>query len=286
MGFGASLAQAAQEALPGLLAPPVMLIPFIIAEQIRPVGARPGWRDYGFNLLILMSTLYLVLPAGVAAGMASGVIRAHLPWHPFSLSYDSLATIPVIGSFLRIPAMIVVPLVLHDMWFYWAHRIEHRVSFLWEFHKLHHSDEQMNCSTFGRDHFLQAAWIALFPAFTLGLIFDIDAAQAGEAAVWSGLFLALLSMFYHSAIRVRLPWFDRILVTPQVHRIHHSRDPAHHNRNFADVFPLFDILFGTYRRPLRDDFGPTGLGEGAPRTLWQAQAAPAWRGLRRLMGRA
>ena len=46
-----------------------------------------------------------------------------------------------------------VPLLLHDAWFYWAHRIEHRVPLLWEFHKLHHSDELMNASTFARDKF-------------------------------------------------------------------------------------------------------------------------------------
>ena len=42
----------------------------------------------------------------------------------------------------------------------------------------------------------------------------------------------------------RLPWLDRILVTPQVHRIHHSIDAVHHNRNFADALPIFDIVFG------------------------------------------
>lgn len=277
-------AQAAHETLIAVVALPVMLLPFILAEQIWPAERRPGWRNYGLNILIAMSTLYLALPAGVAAGSASAALRTFLPWQPIALSYASLTAIPAVGPMLEVMAMIALPLILHDAWFYWAHRIEHKVPFLWEFHKLHHSDEVMNCSTYARDHFLQAAWIAIFPAFTLGLLFDIDAAQAGQAALWSSLFLTLLSMFYHSAIRVRLPWLDRILVTPQVHRIHHSADPAHHDRNFADVFPLMDILFGTYHRPGRDDFGPTGLGadEPSPRTLWQAQASPAWRGISRL----
>lgn len=82
-------------------------------------------------------------------------------------------------------------------------------------------------------------------------------------------------MFYHSAIRVHAPWMDRLLVTPQVHRIHHFTDPAHYNRNFADALPLFDIVFGTYRKPMRDEFPATGLTDfPEPRSLWTAQFGP------------
>jgi Fatty acid hydroxylase superfamily len=102
--------------------------------------------------------------------------------------------------------MIFVPLLIHDCWFYWSHRIEHKVPILWEFHKLHHSDEQMNASTWARDHFLQESWRAFFSVFTLGLIVDLHLAEAGKAALYSTTFLIGMSMFYHSAIRVRLPW--------------------------------------------------------------------------------
>jgi sterol desaturase/sphingolipid hydroxylase (fatty acid hydroxylase superfamily) len=75
---------------------------------------------------------------------------------------------------------------------------------------------------------------------------------------------------------VQLPWLDRVLVTPQVHRIHHSIDPVHHNRNFADALPIFDIVFGTYHRPAKEEFPPTGLGDEyrAPRSIWSAQMGP------------
>jgi sterol desaturase/sphingolipid hydroxylase (fatty acid hydroxylase superfamily) len=284
MDIWASMTAAAQGILPAVMALPLMLIPFIVAEQIWPVGDRPGWRDYGLNILVAMSTLFLALPVEVAAAAGSAALRHWLPWRPFAFTFSDLGHIPHIGGALEVAVMIVLPLLLHDIWFYWAHRIEHRVPFLWEFHKLHHSDERMNCSTWARDHFLQASWIAIFPAFTLGLIFDLDAVQAGQSALLATLFLSLWSMFYHSAIRVRLPWLDRVLVTPQVHRIHHSRRAEHHDRNFADIFPLFDILFGTYHRPRPDERIETGLGDGEqpPRGLLRAQGAPAWRGLRRL----
>lgn len=285
MDFLTQLSNAAQRVLPFLVVGPLFLIPFIIAEQLWPVHRRPGWRDYLPNILISATTLFLALPAGIAAGMASASLRAYLPWRPIGFSYETIGQVPHVGGVLEIIAMIFVPLLVHDLWFYWAHRIEHKVPFLWEFHKLHHSDELLNCSSWARDHFLQATWIALFPAFTLGLVFDTTAVEAGKAALLSTLFLSFLSMFYHSAIRARLPWLDRLLVTPQVHRVHHSIDPAHYNRNFADALPVFDILFGTYRKPGADEFPETGLGKDypAPPSLWLAQAGPAWRGIRILL---
>jgi sterol desaturase/sphingolipid hydroxylase (fatty acid hydroxylase superfamily) len=119
-------------------------------------------------------------------------------------------------------------------------------------------------------------WRSFVSIFTIGLFVDLDFKEAGQAALLSGMVLSFWSMFYHSAIRVRLPWLDRILVTPQVHRIHHSINPAHHNRNFADIFPIFDILFGTFRRPEAEEFPPTGLGANhpSPRSIWKAQFAP------------
>ena len=88
------------------------------------------------------------------------------------------------------------------------------------------------------------------------------------------MFLVGLSMFYRSAIRVQLPWLDRILVTPRVHRIHHSVDADHHNRDFADALPIFDVVFGTYYSPAREQFPTTGLGPDAPapRSLLSAQS--------------
>ncbi|HKW18869.1 MAG TPA: sterol desaturase family protein [Terriglobales bacterium] len=183
--------------------------------------------------------------------------------------------------------MIFIPLFIHDFWFYWSHRIEHRIPFLWEFHKIHHSDELMNTTTWARDHFLQESWRAFFSVFTLGLFVDLRLAEAGKAAFYSTMFLVALSMFYHSAIRVELPWLDYILVTPKVHRIHHSIEVEHHNKNFADALPLFDIVFGTFERPVREEFPATGLGAemASPRSLLAAQFGPVISAVR-LMRRA
>lgn len=277
MTFTQILLSALKGMFPGLLYWLVLpLIPFIVAEQLWPVGNAPRWRDYGMNLLISFSTVYLSLPLGIIAGLLSAQARQLLPWKPVSFTFHNIGAIPSAGPALEILAMIFVPLFLHDFWFYWSHRIEHKVPVLWAFHRLHHSDELMNTSTWARDHFLQNSWRAFFSVFTLGMIVDLDLTEAGKAALYSNMFLAGLSLFYHSAVRARLPWLDRILVTPQVHRIHHSVDPEHYNKNFADALPIFDIVFGTYHRPGKEEFPATGLGPDfpAPRSLLSAQFGP------------
>jgi sterol desaturase/sphingolipid hydroxylase (fatty acid hydroxylase superfamily) len=277
MSFLEILAASIKTTFPGLLYWLILpMIPFIIAEQLRPVGKAPRLHDYWTNILISLSTAYLSLPLGIAAGLWSCKLRLLLPWRPLSCSFHSIAAIPLIGPGLSVLAMIFVPLLIHDCWFYWSHRIEHKVPLLWEFHKLHHSDDLMNTSTWARDHFLQEGWRAFFSVFTLGLIIDLKMAEAGKAALYSTVFLIGLSMFYHSAIRIELPWLDYILVTPQVHRIHHSVDAEHHNTNFADVLPVFDLVFGTYKRPGRKQFPATGLGSESPtpRSLFAAQLGP------------
>lgn len=287
-GFFAEWLDGINHAAPFIVIGPLLLVPFIIAEQLRPAIRRPGWREYGMNILIATTTLVLAMPFGILAGSGSETLRNILPWEPLDFSYATLTTVPMVGGLLEVLAMTFLPILVHDLWFYWAHRIEHRVPFLWEFHTLHHSDELTNCSTWARDHFLQAAWIAVVPAFSIGLVFNISAIEAGQAAMLSMMFLSFLSMFYHSAIRVSLPWLDRIIVTPQVHRLHHSVHPEHYNSNFADAFPFMDMLFGTYKRPEAGEFPETGLGPNmpAPRNIWRAQVGPALAGVRRLFGKA
>ena len=260
------------------------LIPFIVAEQLRPVGRAPRFRDYWLNILISLSTAYMSLPLGIAAGLLSDQLRHLLPWKPLSSSFRDLGTLPVLGPGLEIVAMIFIPLFIHDCWFYWSHRIEHKVPALWEFHKIHHSDELMNTTTWARDHFLQEGWRAFFSVFTLGLVINLHPVEAGKTALYSTMFLVALSMFYHSAIRIHLPWLDYILVTPQVHRIHHSVRAEDHNRNFADVLPIFDLVFGTFRRPVREEFPATGLGSEspAPGSLFAAQFGPLFAAARLL----
>src|SRR5689334_5607293 len=122
------------------------IIPFAVVEQIWPAGRRPTVSEYFTNVLVGISGLILSYPFGVLAGLWSEHVRDHLPWHAISPSFAVIGGVPAVGPVLQVLAMTVVALVLHDGWFYFSHRLEHRVPLLWEFHKIHHSDENMNAS--------------------------------------------------------------------------------------------------------------------------------------------
>ena len=263
----------------------ILPIPFIIAEQLRPAVARPRWQSYALNMAIGLSVVVLAAPFGVAAGVAATTVQGAIGWDPIAIPFDRIEAIAGIGPVLKAVLLMVAPLILHDVWTYWAHRLDHRIPVLWAFHAMHHSDREMNCTTWGRNHFLQTGWRSFFSVFTLGMIVKLDYMEAGQAALLGQMAYMLVSMFCHSAIRVELPWLDRILVTPQVHRIHHSVEREHYDRNFADLFPIMDIMFGTYCAPVRGQFPATGLGDGEvnPANPISAQTEPVARSWQAVM---
>ena len=113
MSFSQTLISSIKGMFPGFLIWAVLpMIPFIIAEQRWPVGEAPRWREYGTNVLISLSTAFLSLPLGIAAGLWSGQLRHLLPWKPISFRFHSIGAVPVVGPVLEILAMIFVPLII------------------------------------------------------------------------------------------------------------------------------------------------------------------------------
>ena len=78
------------------------------------------------------------------------------------------------------------------------------------------------------------------------------------ASLYGAMFL-FFSLFPHMNLRLELGPFSSVFLGPQLHRIHHSANPSDYNTNFAGAFPVWDILFGTYRAPSRGEFPATGV---------------------------
>lgn len=254
-----------------------------------PVVKIPA-KAYLANFLAAVAAMAIGIPLSFLTG-GLGVWAAQATGLQLDLIRPDQIGIGVAGvdQLLRVLAMIFVPLAVYDFWLAFSHRLEHHVPVLWDVHKVHHSDRWMNPLTVFRDHFLQGHWRHFFSMLTIGLFVDLDFKQGGQAAVYSQLFLFAWAALCHSNIRIELPWLDRILVTPQYHRIHHSVQPEHVDRNFADVFPIFDRLFGSQVLPKRGEFPETGLTSGERIDgIWGIVVAPlvAWYGrLRGLFGR-
>ena len=142
-----------------------------------------------------------------------------------------------------------------DGLYYVYHRLQHAVPLLWHIHKLHHTDPAMNITTSKRTHFLERPLQALFVNVPGLWLLGLHA----EGLVYAALAGAFFLYFAHLDVRLRLGPLTAIIVGPHYHRVHHSESDEQQNTNFAQAFPLFDILGGTYHRPKISEFPATGV---------------------------
>lgn len=179
-----------------------------------------------------------------------------------------------VAGHIALPVMIVIWLAVGDFFFYWFHRAQHHWHWLWAEHELHHSDTEMNVTTAWRNHWLETPFQTV--AVT-GPLFYFFEANIGISIVFQVTFTALAG-FTH----LNTPWslgrFNAWLANPHTHRIHHSREPEHRDKNFAVIFPVWDVLFGTYYQPRADERPATGTPEPTT-TLGRAVVLPFLRWL-------
>jgi sterol desaturase/sphingolipid hydroxylase (fatty acid hydroxylase superfamily) len=143
-------------------------------------------------------------------------------------------------------------LILSDFMLYWLHRMYHGGAF-WKYHAIHHSSEELDWISAARFH-----PVNLF----LGTVaVDVVLLMAGispNIMLWVGPFTTFHSAFVHANLNWTLGPFKYLLATPVFHRWHHTSQEVGGNTNFAGTFPLWDIMFGTYRMPegeLPDHYG-------------------------------
>ncbi len=150
-------------------------------------------------------------------------------------------------------------LLLYDVWSYWWHRINHRIPFLWRFHRMHHSDLAMDVSTATRFH---PGEIFLSSMIRL-LVIPLVGMPATALVVYDGVQLAN-TQFHHANIGL-FQWLDRavsyILVSPNMHKVHHSPLREETDSNYSSVLSVWDRIFGSYRELAADREVRFGLDE-------------------------
>lgn len=174
---------------------------------------------------------------------------------------------------------VVEVVLLSDFCIYWAHRLQHRVNFLWRFHAVHHSAEHLDWLAAYREHPMDSLYTMLvvnLPLYILG--FPVS------ALTYLIAFRGAWAVFIHSNVRLPIGPLRMVLGAPELHHWHHDRD--RNAGNYANLSPLMDLLFGTYRCPdhepdhfgLREPFPSTYLGQllqpFLPRRL--TQRLPLW----------
>lgn len=174
-------------------------------------------------------------------------------------AYHDLFGLQALASLQGLPvfAQITIAIVLSDFLQWVAHVVRHKSAFVWEFHKIHHAQLELNYFSAARLHPVDvlATTVVRFLPFAL-----LDASIAVPSFVAFRVFVQIYAMYTHSNIRMNLGPLKYILVTPQSHRIHHSDRPEHRDKNFANMFSAWDFIFGTQCRDF-DSYPQTGVDD-------------------------
>jgi len=168
----------------------------------------------------------------------------------FALPLIWLRAFDLVG-YLPTGVAIALAAVLVVVGNYWGHRLTHRVPFLWRFHAVHHSIEQMDWVASGRLHPVDQSFTQAFTILPLFLLGYGGGVFAGVA-----VFITLLALFQHANVRLRFPVVRWIINTPEWHHWHHAIDAKANDKNFG--LPIVDKIFGTAYLPKGER--PTGFG--------------------------
>ena len=217
-------------------------------------GWLPFWsgragrlRHYGRN--VLLGALNVVLVVAVFSGPLRGVSD----W----VAAERFGVVHWLG--LSGGWALLAGLVLFDGWMYAWHRANHRIGFLWRFHRVHHSERDLDVTSAVRFH---PGEIAMSTVLRLGVLALLGVGL--PMLLVYEMALAPVIQFHHS--NVRTPgWFDdalrTLIVSPNMHRVHHSELRAEHDGNYASIFSFWDRMFGSHRR--RADLLAVDIGLGS-----------------------
>jgi sterol desaturase/sphingolipid hydroxylase (fatty acid hydroxylase superfamily) len=212
-------------------AAPAWLV-FALLERFGPVhGGRPscGAQVKGAVFQIL--------------GTAVGAVPVFMFWH----------WIPVRPHPLFPALAFPLALLIGDFFHYWEHRFEHR--FAWRFHAVHHAAQDL-AGTSNFNHFTHGLMMQVVYGVPVSLLCrDMLAIPAMSFVLYA------FGTFVHSPTKLSIGPLWRVVCDNRFHRLHHSAEPRHHERNFGTFFPIWDMVFGTAYWPMKGEWPETGIVE-------------------------
>lgn len=184
-------------------------------------------------------------PADMISSLSSGLTNATRNGIQFGavlISYTWLVNHITIYKVENLWLAVIIAFVAEDFAGYWFHRMNHRINFFWNRHVIHHSSEEYNLSCALRQSIsdnIKFFAILLIPAAVMGIppyLFAII-----------GPVHLFLQFWYHTRLIDKMGILEKILVTPSHHRVHHAINPEYLDKNYSQIFIIWDKLFGTFQ---------------------------------------
>jgi len=197
----------------------------------------------------ITDTLYVFVAVFIISSITTGVIMVGRfvfePLIPSSVQ----AWVHGQNAFVQVVAIMIIA----DIGYYTMHRLHHEIPFLWKFHAVHHSIEELDWLAAYRTHpFDQSLTrgVSLIPVYVLGF-------SSGAVGLWA-IFFTWHSLLKHSNVKVNFGPLRWVFLEPVFHHWHHANEEHAFDKNYAGQLPILDILFGT--AIMENRFGPTKYG--------------------------
>jgi sterol desaturase/sphingolipid hydroxylase (fatty acid hydroxylase superfamily) len=175
------------------------------------------------------------------------------------------------AAFAAAIALTLTLFVADDFTKWFVHYVMHKIPELWEFHKVHHSAEELNFITAERHHPLEVTLTATATTIVFGSVNGIFIACFGDTLTvqtvfGANMFLVAFNLFggvlRHSPVWISFgPRIERWIISPAMHQIHHSGDVRHFDKNMGGALAIWDRMFGTLYIPNGREITSFGIGE-------------------------
>lgn len=231
--------------------------------------------DYGLIFLNSFVKVFL-LGSFVYYGLKLAFITDEFLAHSIGLSTNTWSKFEIMLCFT------IVLTIIKDFTSFITHYLQHKINFLWEFHKIHHSATVLNPITQYRIHPIELLLNNTTAVIAFGLtsgffdylsIHQISEIEFLGANIFSFIFLFFGANLRHSHVKLNyFNWIESIFISPLQHQIHHSNNPIHFDKNMGAKLAIWDWIFGTLIKSESVNKLSFGLGNNQDiqyKTLWQ-----------------
>ncbi|MBE2212581.1 MAG: sterol desaturase family protein [Opitutaceae bacterium] len=212
----------------------ILFLVFLPLERLFAIHRQKVFRpEYGTDVLFFLGQYVLW----------NGFVVYLLAWVDHGLDRLPLGSVRDWSTALPLWAQAIIVVFLCDLGIYWGHRLQHRIPFLWRFHRVHHTAEHMDWIAAYREHPLDNLYtrsIENLPALLLGFPLELLAGLIVLRGIWG--------LVIHSNADIPIGPLKYILGSPRLHHWHHAVGKGN-DCNFANLMPLMDVIFGTYHEP-------------------------------------
>lgn len=246
----------------------------LFPEQVRILLANLYGNISMYMVVPFLFLLEILYPCNPSQPLVSKGFLQDALWYAIDTPLSLIILFPV-AAFLRslfnhylgflalgpatawpVYLQVLAAVLLAEFFIWFNHFVRHKIRPLWLFHAVHHSQKEMNVFTDDRAHIIDLL-IGSLLSFIPFFIFNVSNLYIITII---GIYKPIHNRFIHSNLKINLGWLSWIITTPQFHRVHHSVEEEHADKNFGIYLSIYDYLFGTAWKS-RDVYPQTGIAD-------------------------